>query len=66
VSTVDQIEVAVSALSSSDLELFRAWFEEFDAKVWDLEFEQDAKAGKLDDLAERAIADFRSGNYKEL
>ena len=65
-STVDQIEVAVSALSSSDLELFRAWFEEFDAKVWDLEFEQDAKAGKLDDLAERAIADFRSGNYKEL
>ena len=65
-STVEQIEAAISELSRADLELLRAWFEEFDAEMWDLQFEQDASAGKLDAVAEQAIGDFRSGNYKEL
>jgi hypothetical protein len=35
------------------------------AEVWG-QFEQDAKSGKFDALADQAIDDFRSGRYKEL
>lgn len=65
-STVQEIEQAVSRLSLEELARFREWFDEFDAKVWDKQFEADAKSGKLDKLANQAIADFRAGKYKEL
>ncbi|MCA1602801.1 MAG: hypothetical protein LC776_14600 [Acidobacteria bacterium] len=65
-STVQEIEQAVSSLSTADLEQFREWFQRFDAEVWDRQFEQDAKSGKFDALADQAIDDFRSGRYKEL
>ena len=64
--TVQEIEKAVSRLPLEELARFREWFDEFDAKVWDKQFEADAKSGKLDKLANQAIADFRAGKYKEL
>ncbi|MFH1907970.1 MAG: hypothetical protein ABIL11_11435 [Chloroflexota bacterium] len=65
-SAVLQIEQAVSQLPPKELTHFRKWFEEFDAKIWDRQFEEDAKSGKLDKLANQAIADFRAGKYKKL
>lgn len=65
-STIQEIEQAVSGLSTADLEQFREWFQRFDAEVWDRQFEQDANSGKFDALADQAIDDFRSGRYKEL
>ena len=65
-STVQELEQAVKRLSEKDLARFRKWFEEYDAQLWDKQFERDAKSGKLDKLANRAIADFRAGKYKEL
>ncbi len=64
--TVQELQVAVSQLSAHELARFRAWFEEFEAKVWDDQFEEDVKSGKLDHLAEQAIADLRAGNCREL
>ena len=64
--TVEKIQFAVSQLSREELNEFREWYEEFDADVWDRDFEVDVKAGKLDALAEKAAADFRAGRYKEL
>jgi len=29
-----------------------AWIEEFDAAIWDKQFEEDVKSGKLDELAD--------------
>ena len=46
-STVVEIEQAVRQLSPEELAAFRAWFAEFDAAAWDLEFEQDVRAGAL-------------------
>ncbi|MCF8131425.1 MAG: hypothetical protein K9N10_23195 [Deltaproteobacteria bacterium] len=63
---VKKLESAVSRLSAHELARFREWFDEFDAKAWDKQFEEDVKSGKLDQLAERAIADFRQGKCKEL
>ena len=65
-STVEQAESTVSQLSAEELRQFRAWFEQFDADLWDREFEEDVKSGKLDELAARAVQDFRAGRCKEL
>mgnify|MGYP001559287328 CR=1 FL=1 len=64
--TTQEIEQAVSRLPSEELTRFREWFDEFDAKVWDMQFEADVKSGKLDGLANQAIADFHAGKCKEL
>ena len=63
---VEKLESDVSRLSPDELSRFRAWFAEFDAALWDEQIELDAKSGKLDHLAEKAIQDFNSGNCKEL
>ena len=60
------IEKAIEALLPSELIEFRRWFAEFDAAVWDQQVEQDVTAGRLDELAAEALADFRSGMAREL
>jgi hypothetical protein len=50
-SKVEQIEGQIKELSSEELTAFRRWFAEFDAEVWDRQFETDVKAGKLVSLA---------------
>ena len=39
---------------------------EAQAEVWDKQFEEDVKAGKLDRFAEEALADFRLGRCEEI
>ena len=63
---VQELQSAVSQLSADELARFREWFDEFDAEVWDRQFEKDVKSGRLDQLADQAIVDFRAGKCKEL
>ena len=63
---VKSIEKAVEALPPSELAEFRRWFAEFDAAAWDRQIEQDAAAGKLDDLASEALTEHRSGSARAL
>jgi hypothetical protein len=65
-TTVEDIEKAIAKLPSDQLARFRAWFEEFDAAQFDAKIERDAKAGKLDQLAQKARQDFRAGRTREL
>ena len=65
-STVKDIEVAVSKLSPEELSTFRRWFEEFDAEAWDRQFEQDVAGGRLDALADEALRDLREGRATDL
>jgi hypothetical protein len=62
----DEIKRAVSKLGAGELAKFRAWFEEFDAARFDNKIERDAQSGKLDRLADEAIAEFRNGRAREL
>ena len=64
-STVQEIQSVVSHLSAEELARFRAWFEEFDARLWEVQLEKDARNGKLDELARQAIADFHAGKCTE-
>ena len=63
---VRDIQSAIKNLSKEDKVALREWFQQLDAEEWDKQFEEDAKSGKLDDLGNQAIADFRSGKSREL
>jgi hypothetical protein len=65
-STVTEIERAVRGLSPDELAAFRAWFAEYDADAWDRQIEADAAAGRLDALADEALADLRAGRCTDL
>jgi hypothetical protein len=60
-STIIEIEDAVQKLPTDQLGAFREWFLKFDAEVWDRQFEEDVRAGRLDATAEEAVRDFRDG-----
>ena len=64
--TIHEIEQAITKLPQEELTRFREWFDEFEAKGWDKQFEADVKAGKLESLAQQAVSEFRAGDYKEL
>ena len=46
-STIQEIEQAVSHLSNQELSHFRQWWDEYDAKKWDKQFEEDAQSKKV-------------------
>jgi hypothetical protein len=66
VSKVEQIQSAVTGLTKKELAKFRKWFAEFEAEIWDRQFEQDVRAGKLDKLAAQAERQFKAGRCTEL
>ena len=61
-----ELEKAVTELSREDLALFRAWFEEFDAQVWDKQIKEDARSGRLDKLIAQANEEYNAGLCKPL
>lgn len=66
VSTLQQIEAAVSKLSRGELTEFRDWFTDFDAAAWDKQFAEDVAAGRLDAAADEALRDLREGRCSDL
>lgn len=65
-SKVKAIEQQLEKLSPDELASFRRWYAAFDAEAWDRQFEADAKAGKLDTLADNALRAHTSGQTKPL
>jgi hypothetical protein len=65
-SNLQQLEEAIRLLSAEELAAFRLWFAEFDAETWDRQIEEDVKAGRLDGLANEALAELRAGVCTDL
>jgi hypothetical protein len=63
---IEKIEQEVQALSPEELAQFRAWFLEYDWTAWDRQIEGDAQAGRLDDLAAKALRDHAAGKTTPL
>lgn len=63
---LEQIKEAVLQFPPEDLASFRAWFNEFDADVWDKQFELDVSEGRLDVLANEALQDVHLGRSTDL
>jgi hypothetical protein len=64
--SVKDIEAAIINLPQSELAEFTAWFEEFLARAWDKQIEQDVQAGRLDALLQQAEQEFESGQVQPL
>lgn len=63
---VEAIERQIQQLSPDELSALREWFAAFDAEAWDRQLESDARAGKLDTLAEKALKVHASGATTKL
>ncbi|HEY0265534.1 MAG TPA: hypothetical protein VGC16_02205 [Rhizomicrobium sp.] len=64
--SVEELEKAIAELPPEKLAQLRAWFEQFAADEWDRQIEADIKAGKLDALADEAIAEHKAGLTRKL
>ena len=64
--TIEQIENAILQLPPNEIGELLEWFMNLDYQRWDVQLEKDIAEGKLDALAAEAIADFESGNYREI
>ena len=65
-TNIEKLERDIRSLSPKELATFREWFAAFDAAAWDQQFEEDATSGKLDRLADEALADHRAGRSQKL
>lgn len=65
-TTLENAEKIVAQLSPVELSQFRQWFAEFDSEVWDAQIEADAASGKLNALAEEALAEYHAGKATEI
>jgi len=63
---MERLEQEIRKLTPSELAAFRTWFREYEAAEWDRQMEDDIIAGKLDELAKKALADHSAGRLKEL
>ena len=63
---VEKLENEVQQLSPDELAAFRDWFRRYDSDEWDKEIERDVSAGRLDKLAEEAIAAHKAGRTREI
>jgi hypothetical protein len=66
VGKIEKIEQEIQALSPEELAQFRAWFLEYDWAAWDRQIERDSQAGRLDDLAAKALRDHAAGKTTPL
>lgn len=65
-TTVEKIEQEIKQLPTDQLKVFRRWYEQFDAQLWDEQLEQDIQSGALDQLADQAIKEHKSGQTTQL
>ncbi|MBT9143292.1 MAG: hypothetical protein DDT29_01691 [Dehalococcoidia bacterium] len=63
---VEKLENEVQKLNPDELAAFRDWFRRYDSDEWDREIERDILAGRLDKLAEEAIAAHKAGRTREI
>jgi len=66
VMNVKDIEIAISHLPHSDFVELSAWFEDFEAQLWDEQIERDAKSGRFDSLINQAKGEHDAGRTKPL
>lgn len=65
-STVLEIEKAISSLPQEEFWKLAEWFDARKADAWDAQIEMDAAAGKLDFLWEEAQREIANGQTTDL
>ena len=65
-TTVEAITAAIAELAPEQVTQVREWLNERVEAEWDAQIEQDERAGRLDALADRALAEYRAGRTRPL
>jgi hypothetical protein len=65
-TTVKAITAAIAELPPDQVAQIRGWLNERDEAEWDAQIERDERAGRLDALADRALAEYRAGRTRPL
>lgn len=65
-TTVEAIIAAIAELPPEQVAQIHAWLNERAEAEWDAQIEQDERAGRLDALADRALAEYRAGRTRPL
>jgi len=65
-STVAEIENALQALPPAEARKVAGWLQRYLDEKWDRQIDADIAAGKLDQLAEKAVGDYRASRVKPL
>jgi hypothetical protein len=60
-SSVKEIESAITQLKLEDIHAVADWLVEYRESLWDKQIAADARAGKLDSLIKKAKAGHRAG-----
>ncbi|NJM69800.1 MAG: hypothetical protein HC862_05995 [Scytonema sp. RU_4_4] len=64
--TLEQLEAAILTLPPDEFQKLMKWFLDLDYQRWDKQLEEDIANGKLEELAQEAIGDFKAGNYRQI
>ncbi len=64
-NTLDEIEIAIDRLPRDQAFELGEWLEQRLDDEWDSQIQRDVKAGRLESVAEKAIAEHRAGNSKD-
>lgn len=65
-TTVETITATIAELPPEQVAQIRAWLNERAEVAWDAQIEEDERAGRLDALADRALAEHRAGRTRPL
>ena len=63
---LEKIEQDIASLTPGEVAKLARWFAEFQADLWDKQIEADAKVGRLDRLADQALASHNAGKTRPL
>jgi hypothetical protein len=59
--SVTEIEAAITELTSDDLAELMSWLENYHAKLWDKQIEQDLETGRLDKVLAEVDREYEAG-----
>jgi hypothetical protein len=65
-TTLAEIQSAVTELSDEERAKLREWLEEYDAGLWDKQIEADYAAGRLDAILAKVDEDIKEGRIRPL
>lgn len=65
-STVAEIESALRTLPEREAWQVAGWLQEYLSEKWNRQIDEDIAAGRLDRLADQALADYHAGRVKPL
>ena len=66
IMSVKEIEATIAGLPAEELAELMTWLEEYHARTWDKQIEDDLETGRLDALLDEVDREYESGSSRPL